>query len=178
MRALAFLLPALLLPGCGGQAVPEPPVPVAADAPSGPWTGEILVALSGCTSCADCRSAIRQYSQVQSGSDRVEFRDGVVRVVYPEAAPVRVKEVAGVLAGSLLLPKVHVDKVELRLAGEARTRGEETVFVASGTGEVWSLAEGKVAVPLGQPVVILAAVQGWKGEGRPSLRVEQVEARP
>ena len=163
----AFLL-ALLLGGCGGEPAAPPPV-----APSsGPWTAEIRVFFTGCTSCAECRSAIRQISQTQSGSDHVEFRNGLSRITFPAPAMIRASEVANALADSRII-KGEVDHVELTLQGEAS--GDGRVFTVPATKQIWKLAEDGVKVPTGRPVTIRAALEGWRGKDAvPALKVQEV----
>ena len=175
-RSIAAFALTLLLTGCAGEQAAAPaqaPVapPVAASAaPVGPWTAEISVKLSGCTSCADCRAGIRQVSQTRSGTDRVTFEDGISRMVYPAPAPIRVLEAAQGLSGDAL-PKVHVDRVELKVAGRSEVRDGGAVFVVFSTGQSWPLAAGKVEVPPGASCVLDAVVEGWR-EGTGPVRLK------
>lgn len=159
---------AVLLSGCAEGVPADPPLPAAV---AGGWTAEIRVYFSGCTSCAECRSAIRQISQVKSGSDRVEFKAGRSRIVYPAPAQVRAIEVANALDESLLI-KGDVDRVELTLEGEADGRKS---FRIPATGQTWPLAEGSAPIPAGRSVVILASLEGWKGKDAvPALKVREI----
>ncbi len=162
--------------GASGTQPSQDPVPTAPErsSPSGTWKAEIRVKLGGCTSCADCRTGIRQISQIQSGSDHVEFKDGVARIVYPTPAPIRLLEVPLALSHSDLL-KTHVDGVELEVAGQAEERDGSRFFVTSQTGQSWPMSAGKFDLPLGRTVVIVAWVDGWRKEPHvASLRVQRV----
>ena len=169
-RAMLWLVP-VLLAGCAGAGSP-----VEAPLPSTPgWTGEIRVSFTGCTSCADCRAAIRQISQSQSGSDRVDFHAGVARITYPGPAAIRAAEVANALSVPGVI-KGQVDQVELRVEGLVEKGADGTFFTAPRTGQRWRIAEGSVPVPVARTVVVVAALEGWQGPASAqTLRVLRVE---
>lgn len=162
-RALSLLL--LPLAAAFGGESPSEALP----APR--WTAEIRIKLTGCISCADCRTSIRQISKAQSKSEQVDFKDGIARIVYPEPAPVLALETARALDEAELL-KIDVARVDLRLGG----RAEGGRFTLHATGQSWPLAPGSAEVPAGKDVVVLGSLEGWKGEDpKPSLKVRLVE---
>ena len=172
MRSRLWVMP-LLLAGCAGAPAPEAPEAVSPSA--APWTGEIKVTFTGCTSCADCRAAIRQISQIQSGSDHVEFHAGVARITYPGPAPLRAGEVARALSGAGVI-KGQVDQVILKVEGQVLQTPEGREFAASGTGQRWRVSEASMPAPLGKPLLIEAALEGWRESGPPSLRILSAKA--
>ncbi len=179
MRLLFPWMIPLLLAGCQeAQVPPSAPisVPEAAAVPAAPWKGEIRISFSGCASCADCRAAMRQVSRSQSGSDQVTVGRGDLRIVYPEPALIRAPEVANALSSPGVI-KGKVEWVEVWVSGRAEQGPSGEVFVTSGTRQTWNLAAGGVPVPLGKPVLILASLEGWRGDGtHPVLKVRRVEA--
>ena len=166
IAAMLWVLP-ILISGCGGA----PASPVVAPSDAAGWTGEIRVSFTGCTSCADCRSAIRQICQSQSGSDHVDFHAGLARITYDGPAEIRAAEVASALSVPGVI-KGQVDQVELRVAG----RAEAGTFTASRTGQRWRIAEGSAPLPAGKTAVVTAALEGWKEPpAARTLRILSVE---
>ncbi len=173
MRAvLGFWMVPVLLGGCAAAPTTAPPP---ASLLSSSWTGEIKVRFTGCTSCADCRAAIRQISQAQSGSDHVEFHAGVARITYPTPATLKASEVANALSHPGVI-KGEVDQVELTVEGLVEQGAQGRIFTVPATGQRWRIAEGSVDLPLGKPVVVVAALEGWKGSAdTQTLRILSVE---
>jgi len=168
-----WLMP-LLLAGCAGTQSPSIPIESPSGSPA-PWTGEIRVRFTGCTSCADCRAAIRQISQSQSGSEHVDFRAGLARIVYPGPARLKAAEVANALSVPGVI-KGEVDQVELRMEGLVEREADGMSFVVPQTGQRWRISPQSVDAPLGRVVVVVASLEGWKGPATDqTLRILSVE---
>lgn len=172
---LAILIVLLgFLSGCGsGTGLPAPPRPLPdAGASRGPWLGEIHVKLAGCTSCADCRSGIRQIARTHGAPDRVDFRDGFARMRFAEPVLLQAGEIAAAIDAAQL--RAHVDHVELRVGGTLRREGGGVRFLAHGTGQSWPAAGFEGEIPLDRPVVLTASLLDWAGPGA-SLKVMRLE---
>lgn len=173
---LLWMMPSLLA-GCHGTEPPSaaPASPSTKTASQAPWNGEIRVRFTGCSSCADCRSAIRQISRSQSGSDHVEVRPGMARITYPGPASIRAAEVAKALSSPGVI-KGEVDQVEVKAEGLAEQGPGGKTFVVTPTGQRWGISEEVVLVPVGKPVIIVAALSGWQDTAQvPTLKILSVE---
>ena len=135
----------------------------------------VYLALQGCTSCAACRSVIRQMTKGAAKEGNVSLPTDAVEVTYAEPTTIPLKKVVGNLARNRLHNLKLVD-VLFDASGKISEAGDGAlVFTMATTGQQYevSLPEGLDAPDSSKSLRISAIVQGWRGKGSElSLKVK------
>ncbi len=183
LRALAAGTALLLLCTSLSQETSASPARVAAKAPSpaakasaeAPFA-RVFLALRGCTSCAQCRTSIRQMVRANAKGGEAAFGEDKVEVRYATARTVPLREVIRSLAQSRLHDLSVVD-VLFEATGTVTTGADGAQrFVIAGTGQSFPIAPAAgVRLPAGdEPLRMLALVDGWRGKGAITLVAREV----
>ncbi|HEU4726073.1 MAG TPA: hypothetical protein VFU59_12375, partial [Candidatus Eisenbacteria bacterium] len=148
--------------------------PAVAQAPA-PFA-KVYLALRGCTSCAHCRTTIRQMTKgsAQGGEARVNGDQVEVSYAKPRVLPLR--DVIKTLSENRLHDLNLVDV--LFEANGSFAKGADGVlrFTLAETGQAFPVA---VTAPIERPadgrtVRLVAVVDGWRGKGGLSLVAREV----
>jgi hypothetical protein len=143
-----------------------------------PPFARVFLALRGCTSCAHCRTSIRQMVRASAKGGEAALRDDKVEVRYATARAVPLREVIRSLAQSRLHDLSVVD-VMFEATGTVTTAADGARrFVLAGTGQSFPVAPGTgVRLPAGdQPLRVVALVEGWRSKG--AIKLVAREVRP
>lgn len=150
----------------------------AAKAPAEPPFARVYLALRGCTSCSHCRTSIRQMVRGNAKGGQATLGEDGVEVRYATARAVPLREVIRSLAQSRLHDLSVVD-VLFEATGTVATGADGARrFVLAGTGQSFPIAPGTgVRLPAaGQPLRIVALVDGWRSKG--AIKLVAREVRP
>lgn len=151
--------------GASSPAAKEPP----------PFA-RVYLALRGCTSCAHCRTAIRQMAR--SGSDGGEARvsTDAVEVRYPTPREVPLRAVIRRLAENRLHDLSLVDVLFEAHGTIASGPDGGAVFTLRGTNQSFTVSlDPSLRRPAGDaPVRLTALVEGWREKGDLRLIAREV----
>lgn len=144
--------------------------PAAAATEPAPFA-RVYLAIRGCTSCAHCRTAIRQMVNTKSAGGEARLSADQVEVRYPKPSPVPLKDVIHSLAENRLHDLSLVDVLfEARGTIAPGPNGTATFKLAE-TGQAFPITIDKaVRRPAdGQAVHLTAVVDGWRTKDKSSL---------
>ncbi|HEV8128954.1 MAG TPA: hypothetical protein VGQ14_04800 [Candidatus Eisenbacteria bacterium] len=135
-----------------------------------PPFARVYLALRGCTSCAHCRTSIRQMVRSNSKGGEATFGEDRVEVRYPAPRSVPLREVIHSLAQSRLHDLSVVDVLFEATGTVAVSADGSHRFVLEKTGQSFPIELGSaVTGPTAGPVRLTAMVQGWRGKGSLTL---------
>lgn len=172
--ALAIATPALA--ATGTTAAASPALTNGAVQPSEPFA-RVSLAVRGCSSCAHCRSTIRQMVRASAKGGETKLGDDQIEVSYPSPAPVPLRDVIHSLAENRLHDLSLVD-VLFSARGAIRTAGDgSTRFVLEQTGQSFPIdIDPAVRHPRdGAAVRVVALVDGWRKKGDLTLIARTIE---
>jgi hypothetical protein len=135
---------------------------------------KIYLALQGCTSCAACRSVIRQMTKGAAKDGKVSLPSDAVEINYDKPANIPLKKVVGNLAKNRLHNLKLVD-VLFDVSGRIETDSDGSLlFTIETTGQQFALStpEGVDAPPRNEVVRLSAVVQGWRGSDDLTLKLK------
>lgn len=181
-RAAATLLAATILSG----AIPGAPADAAGRAASreaksaareasSPFA-RVYLALRGCTSCAHCRTSIRQMVRSSAQGAETKLSEDRVEVRYTTPRSVPLRDVIRSLARNRLHDMSVVDVLfeatgTLGVGKDGRGR-----FVIADTGQSFPISVQGVRLPSsGASVRVVALVEGWRDKGSLSLVAREVK---
>lgn len=170
----AATLGALLLTLAPAGHASPPPTPRAAvaDAPF----ARVYLALRGCTSCAACRTSIRQMVRANAKGGETTFGEDRIEVRYAKPRAVPLREVIRSLAQSRLHDLNVVDVLFEATGSVASDERGAARFVLAGTGQSFPISLQGVRAPRpGANVRVVALVEGWRTKGAISLVAREVK---
>ncbi|HET9940826.1 MAG TPA: hypothetical protein VFR25_06970 [Candidatus Eisenbacteria bacterium] len=144
--------------------------PAAAATEPAPFA-RVYLAIRGCTSCAHCRTAIRQMVNTKSAGGEARLSADQVEVRYPKPSPVPLKDVIHSLAENRLHDLSLVDVLfEARGTIAPGPNGTAT-FKLSETGQAFPITiDRAVRRPVdGTAVHLTAVVDGWRTKDKSGL---------
>jgi len=165
---------ALFLAPSHAAAGPVAPVDVAKPEPA-PFA-KVYLALRGCTSCAHCRTAIRQMAKGGAKGGEARVNGDQVEVLYSKPRVVPLRDVIKSLAENRLHDLNLVD-VLFEARGAFRTGSDGVLrFTLAETGQAFpvSLAAQMERPADGRVVRLVAVVDGWRGKGGLSLVAREI----
>ena len=137
---------------------------------------KVYLALRGCTSCAHCRTTIRQMAKGGAKGGEARVNGDQVEVSYTKPRELPLRDVIKTLAENRLHDLNLVD-VLFEANGSFR-RGPDGVlrFTLAETGQAFPVA---VTAPVERPpdgrrVRLVAVVDGWRGKGGLTLVAREV----
>ena len=138
----------------------------AAEKESRPFA-RVYLALRGCTSCAHCRTAIRQMAQSSSDGGEARVSTDAVEVRYTTPRPVPLRAVIRRLAENRLHDLSLVDVLFEAQGTIASGPDGAAVFTLRGTNQSFpvSLDSSLHRSAGGAPVRLTALVEGWREKG-------------
>jgi hypothetical protein len=141
-----------------------------------PPFARVYLALRGCTSCAHCRTSIRQMVRSNAKGGEATFGEDRVEVRYPVPRSVPLREVILSLAQSRLHDLSVVD-VLFEATGTVSVAADGSHrFVVDKTGQSFPIELGSAAAgPTPGPVRLTALVQGWRSKGSLSLVARELK---
>ena len=158
------------------RASAAPVVPVAIAKPAAAPFAKVYLALRGCTSCAHCRTAIRQMAKGGAKGGEARVNGDQVEVLYAKPRVVPLRDVIKSLAENRLHDLNLVD-----VLFEARgsfTKGADGVlrFTLAETGQSFAVSVSpQMERPAdGREVRLVAVVDGWRGKGGLSLVAREI----
>lgn len=166
---LSFLVPSVAASADSDAAKKASPdesssaVSTATIAPTAPFA-KVYLALKGCTSCAACRSTIRQMTKGAAKDGKVSLPGDGVEVRYAKPTTIPLKKVVGNLAKNRLHDLKLVD-VLFDASGQIHTdSGGSLLFTIETTGQQYSISipAGVSAPPRDEPLRLSAVVRGWR----------------
>ena len=167
LGAMALLLLTAAPARVTAAATPTTKTAVGSESP--PFA-RVYLALRGCTSCAHCRTSIRQMVRSNSKGGEATFGQDRVEVRYPAPRSVPLREVIQSLAQSRLHDLSVIDVLFEATGTVAVTADGSHRFVIEKTGQSFPIELGPtVSGPTAGPVRLTAVVQGWRGKGSLSL---------
>lgn len=136
----------------------------------------VYLALRGCTSCAHCRTSIRQMVRSNAKGGEATFGEDRVEVRYQEPRPVPLREVIHSLAKSRLHDLSVVD-VLFEATGTVLVSADGSRrFVIDKTGQTFPIELGSgLVTPADGSVRVTALVQGWRDKGSLSLVARELK---
>jgi hypothetical protein len=162
-----------------GRATRGRQAPAAASAARSqePPFARVYLALRGCTSCAHCRTSIRQMVRSNAKGGEATFGEDRVEVRYATPRSVPLRDVIRSLAQSRLHDLSVVDVLfEATGTVSAGVDGARR-FVLDRTGQSFPIQLGSgVRPPASGPVRLVALVEGWRGKGGLSLVAREMKA--
>jgi len=173
---------AVLLGVVAGAPADAVATAAASSSPAAPATqpepfARVSLAVRGCSSCAHCRSTIRQMVRASAKGGEAKLGDDQVEVLYRSPVPVPLREVIHSLAENRLHDLSLVD-VLFSARGTIRTAGDgSTRFVLAETGQSFPIAiDPAVRHPRdGTPVRLVALVNGWRAKGDLTLIARTID---
>lgn len=182
MKTLLAFVGLVVLSGCQtssptavAKQEPASPVVVTHGSLAGSSFAQVSMTLEGCTSCAPCRSTIRQVVQATSHADQTAFGEGYTSATMTYAAPrdIPVQNVYNNLLSSAL-KDVTIPNVVVDATGVLERSGDATFFVVSETHQRFPARVGALDETLyGRNVRIKAVVQGLES-GTVTLEVQEL----
>jgi hypothetical protein len=149
----------------------------AAGAPEAPTPfARVYLALRGCTSCAHCRTTIRQMAKGGAKGGETHVDGGQVEVLYRTPRIVPLRDVIRSLAENRLHDLDLVD-VLFEARGTIASNGDGTLrFTLDGTGQTFPVSlPASLARPAdGHLVRLVAVVNGWREKGGLTLAAREV----
>ncbi len=126
----------------------------------------VYLALRGCTSCAHCRTAIRQMARSSSEGGEARVSTDAVEVRYATPRPIPLRAVIRRLAENRLHDLSLID-VLFEANGTIASGPEGDVFTLRGTNQSFPVSlNPALRRPVGPgPVRLTALVEGWRGKG-------------
>ena len=170
-RIRVALATAALLSFTAVHATAATPTTKAAPRSEAPPFARVYLALRGCTSCAHCRTSIRQMVRSNAKGGEATFGEDKVEVRYPKPSSVPLREVIHSLAQSRLHDLSVVD-VLFEATGTVSVASDGSRrFVIDKTGQTFPVeaAAAGLAPPAPGHGRLTAVVQGWRGKGSISL---------
>ena len=152
------------------------PAPASSTAQPEPFA-RVSLAVRGCSSCAHCRSTIRQMVRASAKGGEARLGDDQIEVSYASPTPVPLRDVIHSLAENRLHDLTLVD-VLFTARGSIRTAGDgSTRFVLEGTGQSFPIEIDPAVRHTrdGAPVRLVALVDGWRKKGDLTLVARTIE---
>ena len=146
-------------------------------APEEPFA-RVYLAIRGCSSCAHCRTSIRQIIRASSKGGEARLGDDQVEVRYATPRPIPLREVIHSLAQNRLHDLSLVD-VLFAARGTIRTsRDGSAHFLTDETGQAFPVCIDRAVrrPPDGTPVRLTALVEGWRGKGDLTLNARTIDS--
>ncbi len=137
---------------------------------------KVYLALRGCTSCAHCRTTIRQMAKGSAKGGDARLNGDQVEVSYAKPRVLPLRDVIKTLAENRLHDLSLVD-VLFEASGSFAKGADGTLrFTLAETGQEFPVA---VSAPLERPadgrrVRLVAVVDGWRGKGGLTLVAREV----
>ncbi len=160
-----------------GEPATAGPAPAAkAAASEQPPFARVYLALRGCTSCAHCRTSIRQMVRSNAKGGEATFGDDRVEVRYSTPRSVPLREVIQSLAQSRLHDLSVVDVLFEATGTVSVAPDGSRRFVLDKTGQSFPIEVGSALKTSGPGHVrVTALVQGWRGKGSLSLVARELK---
>ena len=175
---LAGVLCAIGAPAVAATAASAPPASATATNPAQPEPfARVSLAVRGCSSCAHCRSTIRQMVRASAKGGEAKLGDDQIEVLYRSPAPVPLRDVIHSLAENRLHDLSLVD-VLFTARGTIRTGVDGSArFVLTETGQSFPIEiDPAVRHPReGAPVRLIALVDGWRKKGDLTLIARTID---
>ncbi|MEK7348735.1 MAG: hypothetical protein AABZ94_07660 [Candidatus Eisenbacteria bacterium] len=183
---LAILVAAIVLGAIAAapsNAAPSKGAPASAasaatDATAPAPFARVYLALRGCTSCAHCRTTIRQMTKGSAKGGETRVNGDQVEVLYAKPRVVPLRDVIQALADNRLHDLSLVD-VFFEAKGVIGNGADGALtFTLDETGQVFpiSLADHVKNPVSGRPVRLVALVEGWRKKGALTLVARDVQA--
>ena len=169
----------LLLAGHPANAKGTRPAPAKTAVAAAPAPfAKVYLALRGCTSCAHCRTTIRQMTKGSAKGGETRVNGDQVEVSYAKPRVLPLRDVIKTLSENRLHDLNLVDV--LFEASGSFAKGQDGVlrFTLAETGQAFPVA---VNAPVERPsdgrtVRLVAVVDGWRGKGGLTLVAREVRA--
>jgi len=173
---VALTVGAMLLgyPSCAG-ASPLAGASKAAVANAAPFA-KVYLALRGCTSCAHCRTAIRQMAKGSAKGGEARVNGDQVEVLYPKPRVVPLRGVIKALAENRLHDLNLVDVLFEASGSFAKASGGGLQFTLAETGQTFpvTLPPQTERPADGHEIRLVAVVDGWRGQGGLTLIAREI----
>ena len=171
----AALLAFSAIPG-REPATAAPSTTTKATASEQPPFARVYLALRGCTSCAHCRTSIRQMVRSNAKGGEATFGEDRVEVRYSTPRSVPLREVIHSLAQSRLHDLSVVDVLFEATGTVSVTPDGSREFVLDTTGQSFPIEVGSGLKAGSQGHIrVTALVQGWRGKGSLSLVARELK---
>lgn len=170
--ALGAIVPA------SSNAAPAKAAPVSTASVAPAPFARVYMALRGCTSCAHCRTTIRQMTRGSAKGGETRVDGDQVEVLYAKPRVVPLRDVIRSLADNRLHDLSLVD-VLFEAKGVIEKGSDGALkFTLAETGQVFpiSLADHVKIPASGRPVRLVALVEGWREKGALTLVARDVQA--
>ncbi len=135
---------------------------------------KVYLALQGCTSCAACRSVIRQMTKGAAKDGKVSLPSDAVEINYDEPTEIPLKKVVGNLAKNRLHNLKLVD-VLFDVSGKINSESDGSLmFTIETTGQQFALStpDGVDSPPENKALRLSAVVEGWRGSDDLTLKLK------
>lgn len=165
-----------LLVGSAARAGAAPSAKPAVAATPAPFA-KVYLALRGCTSCAHCRTTIRQMAKGSAKGGEARVNGDQVEVSYAKPRVLPLRDVIKTLAENRLHDLNLVD-VLFEASGSFAKGNDGTLrFTLAETGQAFpvSLASSLERPADGRTVRLIAVVDGWRGKGGLTLVAREVK---
>lgn len=164
-------------------AVPGFPSPADAAKPAGSKSAakpvpfaKVSLALRGCTSCAHCRTTIRQMAGGSAKGGEARVNGDQVEVLYPKPRVLPLRDVIATLAENRLHDLSLVDVLFEASGSFAKGSDGALRFTLAGTGQAFPVSVSpQMERPAdGRAVRLVAVVDGWRGKGGLTLVAREI----
>lgn len=139
----------------------------------------VFLALKGCTSCAACRSAIRQMVKGKADGGKVALPGDAVEIRYDKPDTIPLSDVVRGLARNRLH---NLELVDVLFEADGKITSDSdgaTHFAISETGQEYQFSFGDAIIKprVGDTIRLQAVVQGWREDkGELSLELKTFTA--
>jgi hypothetical protein len=171
--ALAAILVGWAAPRASAAPIPTPTKQAAASA--APFA-KVYLALRGCTSCAHCRTTIRQMAKGSAKGGETHVNGDRVEVLYPKPRLVPLRDVIKALAENRLHDLNLVDVLFDARGSFTKDAGGALRFTLAETGQTFpvSVAASMERPSDGREVRLIAVVDGWREKGGLTLVAREI----
>jgi hypothetical protein len=137
---------------------------------------KVYLALRGCTSCAHCRTTIRQMAKGSAKGGEARVNGDQVEVLYPKPRVVPLRGVIKALAENRLHDLNLVDVLFEASGSFAKASDGGLQFALAETGQTFPVTlPPRTERPAdGQEVRLVAVVEGWRGQGGLTLIAREI----
>lgn len=137
---------------------------------------KVYLALRGCTSCAHCRTTIRQMTKGSAKGGETRVNGDQVEVSYAKPRILPLRDVIKTLSENRLHDLNLVDVLFEASGSIAKGPDGALRFTLSETGQAFPVAvNAAVSRPAdGRAVRLIAVVDGWRGKGGITLVAREV----
>ena len=130
-----------------------------------PVFARVMLALKGCSSCAHCRTNLRQALKEGSKAQKVSLGNGKVEMVFSQPSTLDIHGIVTSM-GTMGMKDLEAVDVLVEMNGRIETKHGIKVFVADSTGQELTLDIAEDTAGLlghtGVHVWIKAVAQGWE----------------